>query len=186
VTPDSKEPEVAEETPAVKSKLTIVAILAMLIGVLLTVMVAGVLFHYQRSKALQAEVLATSDQLKEKSLALDEMKVQIEVLSRQMHALKEYSIARSGSSSEKNKKSESPAPALDATENASPLPEAKETANAPVLPSPSPPKAKKAKAKPDGQNCELVGKSPEEQAATLQRCVNLMDTPPPKEKPRSR
>ena len=31
------------------------------------------------------------------------------------------------------------------------------------------------KNKPEGPNCELVGKSPEEQAATLKRCVSLMD-----------
>ena len=31
--------------------------------------------------------------------------------------------------------------------------------------------------KPEAENCELVGKSPEEQAATLRRCVGMMDAP---------
>ena len=78
MTTDNEESEVIEETPVVSSKLTIVVILSTLLGILLTVIVGGVFLHYHNSKALQTEVLAVKDALKEKSLALDDMKAQIE------------------------------------------------------------------------------------------------------------
>jgi hypothetical protein len=40
---------------------------------------------------------------------------------------------------------------------------------------PEPPKV--SRSKPEGLSCELVGKSAEEQAAILKRCVGLMDAP---------
>jgi hypothetical protein len=177
----NEESEVTEVAPDRSPKLTIVVILSTLLGVLLTVIVAGTFLYYKSSKALHAEVLGAKDALKEKSLALDEMKAQIEVLSRQVHLLKEYSVARSNAAGEKVKKAESTAPAVpDIAAIAPKSPGTKET-GAPPEP-PIPPKAKKPQTV--AQNCELVGKSPEEQAATLQRCVNLID--PPKDKPRSR
>jgi hypothetical protein len=180
LTTDNEESEVIEETPVVSSKLTIVVILATLLGILLTVIVGGAFLHYQNSKIMQTEVLAVKDALKEKSLALDEMKAQIESLSQQMHMLKEYSIAHSSAAGEKVKKAESAAPVPD---NAAIVPKSPSAMDASTTPEhPNPPKAKKPQAV--AQNCELVGKSPEEQAATLKRCVNLID--PPRDKPRSR
>ena len=177
----NEESEVVEEAPDRSPKLTIVVILSTLLGVLLTVIVAGAFLYHQSSKALQAEVRGAKDALKEKSLALDEMKAQFEVLSRQVHLLKEYSVARSNAAGEKVKKAEGAAPAvLDNAAIAPKSPAARETAAAPEPP--IPPKAKKPQTV--AQNCELVGKSPEEQAATLQRCVNLID--PPREKPHTR
>jgi anti-sigma factor RsiW len=95
------------------------------------------------------------------------MKAQIEVLSRQMNLLKEYSIARSGAAAKKN--AESVAAAAESAESATPPP-----ADAAAPPA-SPPKVRKTKPKPDAPNCELVGKSPADQVATLQRCVGAMD-----------
>jgi len=182
LTTHDEEPEVIEEkTPVVSPKLTIVVILSTLLGILLTVIVAGAFLYYQNSKALQAEVLAAKEALKERSLAVDDMKAQIEVLSRQVDLLKEYSVARSNAAGEKARKAESVAPAvLDNAAIAPKTPVDKVTGAPPAPPIPS--KAKKPQAV--AQNCELVGKSPEEQAATLQRCVNLLD--PPKDKPRTR
>ena len=185
---DREEAEVGEESPAVKPKLTIVVILAMLLGILLTVMAVGGVLYYQRSSSLQAEVRAARDELKGKSQSLAEMQAQIEVLSRQMHALKEYSIAHSTAMGVKSRKTEVAAPADDAGQKRELLPEAKETAT--PTPAPEAPKLKKPKVKAEGQDCELLGKSPEQQAATLQRCVSVMNAPPPREpsrdKPRSR
>lgn len=176
MTDDREAPEVAAEAPPAKPKLTLVVVLSMLLGIVLTLLLAGGIIAYQRSKALHAQVLAANEQLKEKSQAVDEMKAQIEVLSKQMHLLKEYSIARSSPLGDKNKKPAAAAAAPNAAESAPPAPVAEA---APTLPA----KARKPKPKPDGQNCELVGKSAEEQAATLRRCVGAMDGG--KAKPRS-
>jgi cell division protein FtsL len=177
---DEESEVIEEQAPVVSPRLTIVVILSTLLGVLLTVIVAGAVLYYQNSKALQAEVLLAKDALKEKSLALDDMKAQIEVLSRQVHVLKECSVARSNAAGEKVNKVESVAPAgPDNAATASKSTGGKEASAPPE--SPITPKAKKPQTV--AQNCELVGKSPEEQAATLQRCVNLID--PPRDKPRS-
>ena len=182
MTSHDEESEVIEEkAPVVSPKLTIIVILSTLLGIMLTVIVAGAFLYYQNIKILQTEVLVAKGVLKKKSLALEDLKAQIEVLSRQVHLLKEYSVARSNAAGEKVKKTESAAPAvLDNAAIAPKSPGAKETSTPP-----EPPIAPKAK-KPEtvAQNCELVGKSPEEQAATLQRCVNLID--PPRDKPRLR
>ena len=89
-----------------------------------------------------------------------------------MHLLKEYSIAHSSRLGDKNKKPETAAPK---TPEASPPTPAAEAGSTPAASSPLPPKVRKPKPKSDAQNCELVGKSAEEQAATLQRCVGAMD-----------
>lgn len=182
MTSHDEESEVIEEkAPVVSPKLTIIVILSTLLGIMLTVIVAGAFLYYQNNTILQAEVLVAKAALKEKCLAIDDMKSQTEELSRQVHMLKEYSVARSNSAGEKVKKAESAAPGvIDNAAIAPKSPGAKET-SAP----PEPPIAPKAM-KPEtvAQNCELVGKSPEEQAATLQRCVSLID--PPRDKPRSR
>ncbi len=181
VTNDSEESEVSEEVPAAKPRISIVIILAMLLGVLLTVGVAGAFVLLQQSRALGKEVLTAKADLKEKSIALEEMKTQIEALSRQMNALKEFSIARSGNAKDKSRLTENNAPSVDAAVMASPSSDAKEVAVVVVPEVSAPPKVKKDKPKPDGQSCELVGKSPEEQAATLKRCVSVMDTPQEKQ-----
>lgn len=177
---DNEAPEVADEPPPAKPKLTLVVVLSMLLGILLTLMVAGGFAYYRQSQAVHAELLAASDQLKEKSQALDEMKAQIEVLSRQMYLLKEYSIARSRRAGDKSKKSEEVAAEPNAAEGPLAPPVAEAAATPAVV---IPPKVRRPKPKPNAQNCELVGKSPEDQAATLQRCVSAMDGG--KAKPRS-
>ena len=155
-----EEPEISEVVPtAAKPKLSIVVILAMLLGILLTILSAGSYLHFQQISALQNEVRVVKEALKKKSIAEEEMRAQIEALSSQMHSLKEYSLAHSGTESEK--KLESAAPDIVVLDPA---------------PAPVPAAVAAKKTKPETQNCELVGKSAEEQAATLKRCVNLMDS----------
>lgn len=178
MTNDSEEPEVSEAPPVAKPRISVVIMLSMLLGVMLTVGVAGMLLHLRKSNALEKEMIAAREDLKEKSIALEEMKAQIEALSKQMNVLKEYSIARSSSPGEKNKKAESPVPAADAKAITPPAADAKEGAVVPDVPVvPALPKVPKKNVKPEGQSCELVGKSPEEQTATLKRCVGMMDMP---------
>ncbi len=174
---DSEEPQIADEAPVVKWRLTIVVALSMLSGILFTVIVVGGFFYYRETRTLRAETFAAKSQLTEKSIALAEMKAEIDALSRQMYALKDYSIARSGRSAEKNKTAENAVAADTAT--AAPVVETAVATPATA----SPPKVRKIKPKPDGQSCELVGKSAAEQAATLKRCVTVMDNP--KAAPRS-
>ncbi len=162
---ESEDPQSPEAAPVMKREITLVVALSMTIGILLAVSIGGGILFYRQTAALQAELLADRTQLAEKSLALDEMKDEIATLSRQIYALRDYSIARS-SEREKAKKAEgAQAPAAAAPAVA-----------AATTPAVAPPK-KQGRPKPEGQNCEMVGKSPAEQAATLQRCVSVMDNP---------
>ena len=180
---EDDEQEVIAEKPDTRSGFAVVIILSILLGILLTVVAAGGVLYYQKSSALHSEVTAARVELNAKSRVIDEMKVQIESLSRQMYALKEYSIARSGTSREKIEKAEKAlkqeSEAVEAQQNVAHSSEGKPGSEASTPATPAlPPKVKRAR--PEGQDCELVGKSAEDQAATLKRCVGVMD--PPKEK----
>ena len=163
MTNDRAEPEVVEEAPVVKSRLSLVVMLSMVLGVLLTVGAVGAFLHFQASKGLQAQLTAAKSELKQKNLVINEMKAQIEALSGQMYVLKEYSIARSSRAGGKDAKAAGAALKSVDDKEKSGLPEA-----------PVQPRTKKPKS--DKPNCELVGKSPEEQAATLKRCVTMIDS----------
>lgn len=186
-----EEPEVSEVVPiAAKPRLSIVVILAMLLGILLTILSAGSYLHFQQISALQNEVRVVKEALKKKSIAEEEMRAQIEALSSQMHSLKEYSLARSGAEGEKKPENVAPdvvvldpAPAKDVVVDTKKIVAPAEQAVV-TVPAPIPAPVAVKKSKPETQNCDLVGKSVEEQAATLKRCVNLMDSPG--EKPRAR
>jgi dsDNA-specific endonuclease/ATPase MutS2 len=169
VTIPREEPEVSQGAPsAVRPRLSIVVVLAMLLGVLLTVLLASAYYNFQRTSALQDEVRIANAALKEKSQAVEEMKTQIEALSKQMNLLKEYSVAHSAVASAKRAENAAPATIVEL-----PKTEIEKTKKeAPAAPLPE----KMKKPKPESQNCELVGKSVEDQAATLKRCVDLMDS----------
>jgi hypothetical protein len=201
---DSEE-VVVEDAPRAKPRITPVIVLSVLLGGLMTVVAVGSVFSYQRAKAVNAEMQTLKNELKEKSRVHDDLQQQIEALSRQMDVLKEYSVARSNApaparearaEAELNNKAEGKAdvkadvkagaevvtapsaPAVSVV--APPARDKLQASEAPVQPvviprSPEPAKMKRSK--PDGQSCELVGKSAEEQAAILKRCVGLMDAP---------
>lgn len=179
---ETEVPEVA--MAAAKPRLSIVVILALLLGSVLTLLVGGAFLYFQQRNALQVEARVATEALKEKNQALGEMKGQIEALSRQMHSLKEYALARSSSESEKKTESVLPEVPTQAATSAvvSKTAGNKESAKVPVAPASETAPAEAKKPAPEAQNCGLVGKSPEEQAATLKRCVMLMDSPG--EKPR--
>lgn len=138
-------------------------------------------------------------ELKRKSESFETMQSQLEALSRQMALLKEFTVARSVNLREANarmeKLNDSLATPVGRANAAAESPPSASTAPAaaakPVTPpvatpaaqAASPATSAPAKAKPvksDSLSCDLVGKTPEQQKEILVRCVNVMDTPPPK------
>ena len=175
--PQSEKTDIVAEAPASKAKLTIVVVLATLLGILLTVIAAGAFLYQKKSTELEAEVLALRKELTAKTITLDEVQEQNATLSRHVKVLKGYAIARSVVASEKATTTESAAAAVKPVTSGPNLPATiSGSSEAAIQP-------KAIKTKPQTQDCELVGKSPEAQAATLRRCVSLLD--PPREKPRS-
>jgi hypothetical protein len=166
---DSKEEEPVAPPSEVKPKLTLIVALSALVGVLLTLLTGGAIYHFQSGKALEAELSTTKEELRRKILMLTELQEQVTGLSKQVHALRDFSIARASSvaaeviaASALPPKTEAPAPAAPAPD---PVLTKKEPVAAPVV----------KKEKPAGLDCQIVGKSAEEQMATLQRCTKAMD-----------
>ena len=154
--------EVVPDVPVSQSKFTLVIMLAALLGVLVTLIAAGSWWHYQQRAAWDAQVQSLKDALKQKNIALADLQAQNAALAKHLNLLKGYSIARSTAATD-------PAPPA---ERAAP-------AGSEARPASASGKAKKAKP----LNCELVGKTPEQQAATLQRCVSQLDSPAAKPRP---
>ncbi len=181
---DDERPEAPGSVPDPKPRFTPLVIVSMLLGFLLCLAGVGAYFSYQQSRGLAAEIVKAREEIKKKDDALEGMKAQIEALSLQISALKEFSVARSGGNGA-GKAGTPPDPALPSAASAAPAPVPSLPANAKEPAGGSAGRAAKAdaasapakekRAKPDAQNCELVGKSPEEQAATLKRCVGAMD-----------
>jgi hypothetical protein len=164
---ESKEEEPVEAPPEIKPKLTLVVLLSALIGIFLTLLTVGAIYHFQSGKAVENELAVSKEEVRRKTLMLTEAQEQVTALSKQVHALREFSIARaSGAAEEAIVAGKQPTPAATPAP-ASPDSEAlkKEAAPPPVV----------KKAKPAGLDCQLVGKSAEEQMATLQRCTKAMD-----------
>ena len=137
-----------------------VIVLSVLLGVLMTVVAVGAYLHYQTSRALEAQLLAVEDELRSKSLALDEMTTQIRMLSRHVQILKEYAIARSRRADE------------DAAKPAAQPPDASSPAETKTKPEPA---ARSKKSAATTADCAMAGKSPAQQAAARQRCVGLAE-----------
>lgn len=168
MTRENKDEEVIEAAPQPKPKLALVVILSILTGVLLTWAVGATVYHFQSGKALQAELAVAKEEAKRKTLMIDELQEQIAGLSKQIHALRDFSVAKaSGVAGEAIAAAGKQQPPAEASPSTTPAgtTATKET--------PSPPVAKKPK--PAGLDCQLVGKSAEEQMATLQRCTKAMD-----------
>lgn len=192
--------EAAVEAPPPRPPKRVVAmvLIGLTVFVLVTVLSGGVYF-YQRSKVLSAEVVAMRNELKRKSESFETMQSQLEALSRQMALLKEFTVARSVNLREANVRLEKlndslaaptgkanaaaePAPAVSAAPAAAAKPATPPVAT-PAAQAAAPSTSVPAKAKPakaDSLSCDLVGKTPEQQKEILVRCVNVMDTPPPK------
>ena len=172
---DEEEPVVEEHAAQRQPKISLVVVLSLLVGILLTIMSIGGFVLYQRAGVLEAELRAARSELGKKNTALAGMENQIEALSLQMQVLKDYSIARSGSGGSKNKSSLTPS-LSDVSPASSPPPELSEGKQATSSKAvPGGVGEKSSKPKLPSLNCELVGKTPEEQATILQRCVGIMD-----------
>lgn len=167
MTRESKEEEVVEAAPEPKPKLTLVVILSILTGVLLTWAIGLTVYHFQSGKALRAELAAAKEEAKHKTLMVDELQEQISGLSKQIHALRDFSVAKASGVAAEAIAATGKQPPADSSSATAP---AGATATKEAAP---PPVAKKPK--PAGLDCQLVGKSAEEQIATLQRCTKAMD-----------
>lgn len=176
---ESENPEVVEEAAAAGFRINWVLVLA-IVAVLqfILMVVGGVLFH-QRNKALEKELISVKKELKDKSAVHDSLQEQIELLSKQLASLKEYSVASSNAALLEKDKQEAPAAGSDSKPAGPPAAEKGKAAvlAAPVPQAPPPPviPPKLVRPKPEGQSCDLVGKSKDEQTAILKRCVGAMD-----------
>ena len=171
----------AEAAAKPKPKLTPVVILSILLGVSLAVSIAVGIYHVRSGKALKAELAASKDELMQKTQLLADQQEQIIGLSRQMHALREFSVAKANeAAAAATSKAAATATAVNSEPPAAPpastpavtvAPEAKKekAVRAPAAKKAAPP------SQPPSQNCQLIGKTPEEQSATLQRCMQSLD-----------
>ena len=188
MTTERNEAQVVEETPKGRSGMLPVIVLSVLLGIVVIAGAIGAVTSYQSAKTTRAELLAMKEEiavLKEMSepkesgpaieAALKDMKHQIETLSGQInvlmasvseHSSPEALTAKSAAIGEKVSESAS-------SNTVGQLPQGMEKS----AKSQTSTKAEAAPKKPDVRNCDLIGKSPEEQAATLKRCVSLIDPP---------
>lgn len=182
-----------EQPPARRmSKPLLLGMIAAILVLALTLGLAWLL-HRNSTSAMREEIVLLKKQIEEKEKGLTEAQSQVANLSLQMKALREYAVARSSDSvktkqeetAESKPAGESP-PAEASTSKKSGAREttaahgneetASENTSAPASPKDGArPVEKKAKKTPTNQTCDLVGKSPEEQAAILKRCVELID-----------
>ena len=168
----SDESEALEEPVAEKKKIPILVLfLSVLLGVLLTASGVGGFFLFQKAQGLRQEILAARSELVRKSQDIEDLRDQIESLSGQMQLLRDYSIARSTSPETKGNE-----PAKTQSAPAPPVPPVPEATNKKDVAAKTAEAPREKKSKPSSLSCDLTGKSPEEQAAILQRCVGAMET----------
>ena len=177
---DNEETEIVEQISGARPKFTLVIILSAVLFILMMSIAAGGVFFYRQNKIALEGIVAVKKDLKEKNRVIQELTGQIEALSRQMESLKKYAIARPSETQEKKERSESSV--SQEAENTSltvPAQTPQEKVSFPVSQKPVATSVEKStvSAKPERLDCQLVGKSPEEQAATLKRCVGVMDAP---------
>jgi hypothetical protein len=72
----------------------LVVALSIVVGVLLTLLVGGAIYHSRSNAALASELSETKDLLKRNAMLLDNQQEQIAGLSRQIHALKDFAVAK--------------------------------------------------------------------------------------------
>jgi hypothetical protein len=167
---ENQAPQATEEAPPVKRKLKLVVALAATAALLFASLVAAAFLYHGQATRLQAQLAQVMTELNAKNLALTEAKAEAAALARELQAIKDQAEMHSGEGGERLAEAP-PVAVADASPAAAASPAADD---APAAAAP----AKKAKAKPQGESCDMVGKSPAEQAATLRRCVTLMDKPP--------
>ena len=80
--------EVIPKGPASQPKLTLLAILAALVGVLVTLIATGSWWHYQQRAALDAQVHSLKEVVKQKNVALADLQAQTASLAKHLNLLK--------------------------------------------------------------------------------------------------
>ena len=179
------------------SKLPLIALVC---GALALLIAVGGLVFVQMGKAGHDEVKALRSELKKRDASLTEMHNRIETLIGEVAKLTEAEAQRAEAAAQAEKaaaeaaeaEARKAAEAAEAAAKAAAEKESKEKGKAkpgaavppaaPVAPVPKsgatqPVPVATAPVKSGGQGCDLVGKSPEEQAAILKRCVSLIDPP---------
>ncbi len=167
---ESKDEAPIEPPPSEKLRLPLVVILSISVGILVTLMSFGAIYHYQTIGALKAELVASKEAGRQKADQLAGLHEQIDGLSRQIRALRDFSVARAG------------AVAAEIAETGT-LP--KRPAPPPAVTAALPPgKTKPATAAADSTavspsgDCRMSGGTAAEKVAALQRCVQEMDGRP--------
>ena len=181
----------AEQAPAPRiSKTLFFGTIGALLGVAVVLGSAWFL-HLSSTRAMKEEIVLLKKQIAEREKALTEAQSQAANLSIQMKALREYAVARSsGSTPSREADSQTAVPPATAVpaetasnkETGEPKAtasqgdgeKAKDDAKARTSP-PGGSHGTEKKQKKAPTTCDLVGKSPEEQAAILKRCVELID-----------
>ena len=183
----------ADQPPARRlSKPLLLGAIGMVVILALALGLAWFL-HRSSTSTMREEIASLKKQITEKDKTLAEAQSQVANLSLQMKALREYAVARSSGNvtTQKTETTESKPTAESAPADAgtgkkagahemavTPGSEEKtgERAKAPASPPDAAhPVERKVKRVPTSQTCDLIGKSPEEQAAILKRCVELID-----------
>lgn len=180
-----------------KSKLPLIALVC---GALALLVAVGGLVFVQMGKAGHDEVKALRSELKKRDASLTEMHNRIDTLVGEVAKLTEAEAQRVEAVAQAEKaaaeaaeaEARKAAEAAEAAAKAAAEKESKEKGKAkpgaavpPAAPAAPAPKSGAAQPVPvaaapvksGGQGCDLVGKSPEEQAAILKRCVSLLDPP---------
>ncbi len=193
--PESK----AEDAGGGTSRPSLLAIAALATAVLALLAAVGVFFA-QSGKAGHTELQALRAEIKKRDAALGELNQRVETLSAEIVKFAEAEAKRV-EAAEKAAAEEAQRKAAEAAEAAAKEAAAKEAAAKEASKKPEPAKAGKPRAaapaptaerpvaaatpvRSGGQSCDLVGKSPEEQAAILKRCVSLMDPASERGRPR--
>jgi len=178
-------------------------------GLLVLILIGGEIYAVVKTRALQSELTTVRKELKERGRVAGEQQAQLAALLQQVEAMKAELAAKAAESAAKEeaakaaaeaKAAETPpkpvaAPAKSAAPSAPPHKASAAVEKPPVAAAGEPARNEVAKvdaAKAEAQkaaaakakaaeafSCDLTGKSPEEQAMILKRCVRVMDSPPP-------
>ena len=202
---NSMDETIVSETPLPadgvrEERMSKLPLIALVCGALALLIAVGGLVFVQMGKAGHDEVKALRSELKKRDASLTEMHNRIETLIGEVAKLTEAEAQRAEAAVQAEKaaaeaaeaEARKAAEAAEAAAKAAAEKESKEKGKAkpgaavppaaPVAPVPKsgatqPVPVATAPVKSGGQGCDLVGKSPEEQAAILKRCVSLIDPP---------
>ena len=191
-----------DEAPASRGVMARVLPMVMVgvAGLLVLLLIGGEIYAVAKVRGLQSELTTVRKELKERGRVVGEQQAQLAALAQQVDALKADLAAKMAEIEARNEaaKAAEVKPAVEPpAKPGAPAAVHKTSAPAEKQPAAKPepvkadvakpgaavsaaPKTEAAKAKAaEAFSCDLTGKSPEEQAKILKRCVSVMDTPPP-------